>query len=61
MAGELYPSTKPKLMGPRTDAKVARYKFLFFTLLQREREEVNRLSKKKTTFINPTVGEIWKW
>lgn len=33
MTGELYPRTKPKLMGPRTDAKVARYNFLFFTLL----------------------------
>lgn len=36
MTGELYPSTNPKLMGPRTEAKVARYKFLFFTLLQQE-------------------------
>lgn len=33
MTGELYPSTKPKLMGPRTETKVARYNFLFFTLL----------------------------
>lgn len=41
MAGELYPSTKPKLMGPRTDANVARYKFLFFTLLRRKRKEVS--------------------
>lgn len=46
MAGELYPSTKPKLMGPRTDAKVARYNFLFFTLLKREREVKERSSEK---------------
>lgn len=39
MAGELYPNTNPKLMGPRTDANVARYNFLFFTLLQRETEQ----------------------
>lgn len=37
MAGELYPNTNPKLMGPRTEANVARYNFLFFTLLWRER------------------------
>lgn len=36
MTGELYPSTNPKLMGPRTEAKVARYNFLFFTLLRWE-------------------------
>lgn len=33
MAGELYPRTNPKLRGPRTAANVAKYSFLFFTLL----------------------------
>lgn len=37
MTGELNPNTNPKLMGPRTEANVARYNFLFFTLLGRER------------------------
>lgn len=62
MTGELYPRTNPKLMGPRTDAKVARYNFLFFTLLRGERGK-EQIEKGKgqirasivCTFTQPTL------
>lgn len=60
MTGELYPSTNPKLMGPRTDANVARYKFLFFTLLWRERGTERTVGGKDQNHSRVNVSSMTK-
>lgn len=55
MTGELYPNTNPKLMGPRTDANVARYKFLFLTLLWRNRGTEKTVGGKRQSSVSNTI------